>query len=203
MPLFMLARSSHACVRACWIIARPFLLDTRARWIPMHAHPCPLDPHTPMPAGSPCTPVCARWIPACLCLLDPRTPMSAGSPHARARWIPTHACVRAHRIPTPAHVRARWIPTHAHTHPPGPCTPTGCARTALNVLACTVPMPARSWDPHALTWCPHTRARARRIPGTHICVCWMCHVCIPECYVVMGEGYCSSSSSCCCCRTVL
>ena len=227
MPLFMLARSSHACVRACWIIARPFLLDTRAQWIPMHARLClvdphartsvparsphahacwiptharlcPLDPRTPVPAGSPHARAC--WIPAHPCLLDPRTPVSAGSLHARARWIPTHARVRAHRIPTPAYVRARWIPTHAHMHPPGPCMPAGCARTALNTLARTVPMPACSWGPHALTRCPH--ARARRIPGTHICICWMCHVCIPERYVVMGEGYCSSSSSCCC-RTVL
>ena len=149
-------------------------LHARACWIPTHARLCPLDPCTPVPAGS---------------------------PHARAHWIPMHTHVRAHRIPMPARVRARWIPTHTRTHPPGPCTPAGCACTALTALARTVPTPAHSWGPHALMWCPH--ARARCIPRTYICVCWMCHVCIPECYVVMGEGYCSSSSSCCYCRTVL
>ena len=218
---FMLAGSSHTCVRACWIIARPCpcpvdhrtpvsvpggssharvcaqwiiarpcLLDARARWIPTHARPCPLDPRTPVPAGSPRMPVCARWIPARPCLLDFRTPVPAGSPHTHARWIPTHARVCAHRIPTPARVRARWIPTHARTHtsthPPGPCTHAGCARTALTALTRMVPMPARSWGPHALTQCPHTRVR--HIPCTHICICWMCHVCIPELYVVMGGG---------------
>ena len=179
---FMLAGSSHARVHARWIIARPCLLDARARWIPTHARPCPLDPRTPVPAGSPCTPVCARWIPARPCLLDFRTPVPAGSPHARARWIPTHARVRAHRIPTPAHVRACWIPTHARIHQAHARMPDVHARPSLR----TVPTPARSWGPHALTRCPHTRAR--RIPRTHICVCWMCHVCIPELYVVMGGG---------------
>ena len=149
----------------------------------------------PVPAGSPRTPVCACWIPARPCLLDSHMPVPAGSRHTHACWIPMHARVCAHQIPTPACVRARWIPTHACTHPPGPCTHAGCAHTALTMLACTVPTPARSWGPHALTWCPH--ARTCRIPCTHICICWMCHV-------VMGEGYCSSSSSSSCsCRTVL
>ena len=141
---------------------RPRHARVCAHWI--IAHPFLLDAH-------------ARWIPthARPCLLDPRTPVPAGSPHAHAHWIPT-----------PARVRARWIPMHARTHPPGPCMPAGCARTALTTLARTVLTPARSWGPHALMRCPHARARR-----------------IPECYVVMGEGYCSSSSSSSCCRTVL
>ena len=173
------AGSSHAHVRARWIIACPCLLDARARWIPTHAHLCPLDPHMPVPAGSPRTPVCARWIPARPCLLDPCTPVPAGSPCTPVS-VPTGS-PRLH-----VSVPAGSPRTHARTHPPGPCTHAGCARMALTALARTVLMPARLWGPHALTWCPH--ARARRIPRTHICVCWMCHVCIPELYVVMGGG---------------
>ena len=189
-------RDDDAVVHACRILARPCPCPLDHRTPVPAGRPCPVDPHarTSVPARSPHARAC--WIPmhARLCPLDPRTPVPAGSPHAHARWIPTHARVRAHRIPTPARVRARWIPTparvrarwiptHARTHPPGPCTPAGCACTALTALARTVPTPARSWGPHALTRCPHARARR-----------------IPERYVVMGEGYCSSSSSC---RTVL
>ncbi|KAH9984930.1 hypothetical protein BJV77DRAFT_1071745 [Russula vinacea] len=113
----MLAGSSHARVRVRWIIARPFLLDARARWISTHARPCPLDPRTPVPAGSPRTPVCARWIPARPCLLDPRTPVPAGSPRTPV-CLPTGsprlpACVPTGSPRLPAHAR----PPDVHARP--------------------------------------------------------------------------------------
>ena len=115
---FMLAGSSHARVRARWIIARPCLCPVDHRMPVPAGRPCPVDPHarTSVPARSPHARAC--WIPthARLCPLDPRTTVPAGSLHARARWIPMHARVRAHWIPTPARVRAHWIPTHARMH---------------------------------------------------------------------------------------
>ena len=119
-PSFMLAGSLHTRVRARWIIARPFLLDARARWIPMHARPCPLDPRTPVPAGSPRTPVCAHWIPTRPCLLDPRTPMPAGSPCTPV-CVPTRSpclpvCVPAGSPRLPVCVPAGSPRTHARIH---------------------------------------------------------------------------------------
>jgi hypothetical protein len=114
MPSFMLAGSSHARVRARWIIARPFLLDAHARWIPTHTRPCLLDPHTPVPAGSPHTPVCARWIPTCLCLLDPRTPVPAGSPRTPV-CVPTGSPRLPVCVPTGSpRTHARIHQAHAH-----------------------------------------------------------------------------------------
>ena len=173
MPLFMLARSSHACVRARWIIACPFLLDTRARWIPMHACPCPVDPHarTSVPTRSPHTHAC--WIPmhARLCPLDPRMPVPAGSPHAHVCWIPAcpcpldpHACLcpcppDPHACPCPClldpHARTHTStrPMHAHrmcTHGPQRARSYGPDARSLVGPPCThvVSPHSRSRTPH-------------------------------------------------------
>ena len=150
-PSFMLAGSSHARVRARWIIARPFLLDTCARWIPTHARPCPLDPHTPVPAGSPCTPVCARWIPARPCLLDPRTPVPAGSPRT-PMCVPTRSprlsvCVPAGSPRTHASTR----PMHARrmcTHGPHRARSYGPDARSLVGPPCTYAVSPHSRTPH-------------------------------------------------------
>ena len=95
---FMLAGSSHAHVRARWIITRPCLLDVHARWIPTHARLCPLDPRTTVPAGFPHTRAC--WIPTCLCPLDPHACpcLCPPDPHACTCPCPLdpHTCTHAH-----------------------------------------------------------------------------------------------------------
>ena len=108
-PSFMLAGSLHARVRARWIIARPCPVDP-------HARPCLLDPHArpSVPAGSPHARAC--WIPARPCLLDPRTPVPAGSPCTPV-CVPTGSprlpvCVPAGSPRTHARIH------QAHARPP-------------------------------------------------------------------------------------
>ena len=189
-PVSVPAGSTHACVRACWIHARPCpcLLDPRtyalAGYARTHARTRPMHACTHRARAH-----CSHWAYACMHAPGPCTLLTLGlcmhactGPMHAARTGPMHACM--HRA------RARcshWVPTPARSR--GPCT---LARTGspcpLRLHACThqvwVPMPTRSRGPctHARTGSPCPLARgvpthartgscvhARAGPGTHAC----------------------------------
>ena len=134
-------------------------------------------------AGSPHAHICARWIPArlCPCLLDPRPHTLTGCARTHAPGPHMHApgpCMLA-RTGSPCPLARR---AHAHMLALGPHTyslagPISHARTGsprpLGLYARThrVPMPARSWGPHAST---HRANHARSHRAMHACTGSLC-----------------------------
>ena len=141
----------------------------RARRIPARPCPCPPGPCAHSLAGSPHLLACRVLTPA---HLQVRVPSRLQGPHACA--LAGSPRLRACRVPTPTRMQGHHACAHAHTLA-GPTSPH-----LQGHHACTPPRlrgphartHARSWGPHACT--PHPRARTRRIPCMHLCICWMC-----------------------------